>query len=110
MNSNGTYSTENWGIYNSEGDKTGTVGKPMTFRQILAYFAVNHSYGKNLISEVADDMNAFWNELMPQIMNTTTQTQEIEKAAGKKVTPNVVAKPPKQEKIGNTTWHGDWEK
>jgi hypothetical protein len=110
LNSDGTLPTQNWSIYDSKGVEIGKVGRALTFRECLAYFAVNHSFGKDTVAGVADDLNAWWNAAMPDAVNYTTQKQDIEKAAGKPVTPNTVAKPPKQEKIGNTTWHGDWEK
>jgi hypothetical protein len=109
LNSDGTLPTQNWSIYDSKGVEIGKVGRALTFRECLAYFAVNHSFGKDTVAGVADDLNAWWNAAMPDAVNYTTQKQDIEKAAGKPVTPNVVAKPQKTEKIGNTTWQGDWK-
>lgn len=109
LNSDGTLPTQNWNIYDSNGVEIGKVGRALTFRECLAYFAVNHSFGKDTVASVADDLNSWWNAAMPDAVNYTTQKQDIEKAAGKPVTPNVVAKPQKTEKIGNTTWQGDWK-
>lgn len=94
LNGDGTLPTQNWGIYDSNGVEIGKVGRALTFRECLAYFAVNHSFGKDTVASVADDLNAWWNAAMPDALNYTTQKQDIEKAAGKPVTPNVVAKPP----------------
>ena len=94
LNSDQTLPTKNWAIYDSNGNEIGKVGRALTFRECLAYFAVNHSFGKEAVADAADDLNAFWNAIMPDAADFTTQKQEIEKAAGKPVTPNVVAKPP----------------
>lgn len=91
LNSDQTLPTQNWSIYDSSGAEIGKVGRALTFREVLAYFAVNHSFGKQTVADLADDLNAWWNAVMPDF---TTQKQDIEKAAGKPVTPNVVAKPP----------------
>lgn len=90
-----TLPTQNWKLYDENGNDTGkTVGRALTFRECLAYWAFNHSFGRDTTADFADDFNAAWNALMPDAVNFTTQKQDIEKAAGKKVTPNVVAKPP----------------
>ena len=96
MNSDSqTLPTQNWKLYDDNGEPTGkVVGKALTFRECLAYWAFNHSFGRDTTADFADDFNAAWNALMPDAVNFTTQKQDIEKAAGKPVTPNKVAKPP----------------
>jgi hypothetical protein len=94
LNSDQTLPSQNWSIYDSNGVEIGKVGRALTFRECLAYFAVNYSFGKDIVADAADDLNAWWNANMPDAVNYTTQKQDIEKAAGKPVTPNVVAKPP----------------
>jgi hypothetical protein len=101
--------TKDWNLYDSQGNPSGKVGRALTFKEMIAYWATNYSFGKDTTMTALNAVNAAWNMLTPQLMNFTTQQQDIEKAGGKVVTPNEVAKPPKKEKIGNTTWHGDWE-
>lgn len=97
-------------LYDQSGNVTGTVGRDLTPKEIVAWFAINKMWGVDVVQWAFDAFNTLWNTVLPDAVNYDTQSQAIDRAAGKPVTPNEFAKPPKKEKIGNTTWHGDWEK
>ena len=96
-------------LYDQAGNVTGTVGRDLTPKEIVAWFAINKMWGVGVVQWAFDAFNTLWNTVLPDAVNYDTQSQAIDRAAGKPVTPNELAKPPKKEKIGNTTWHGDWE-
>jgi hypothetical protein len=109
--------TSEYKLYDQSGNVTGTVGAAriaaklnpnLTPKEIVAWFAINKMWGVDVVQWAFDAFNSLWN-LLPDFVNYDTQKQAIDKAAGKPVTPNEFAKPPKKEKIGNTTWHGDWQ-
>jgi len=117
--------TSSWAIYDENGNQSGTVGAArtaaklppdLTPKEIVAYYAINKLWGVDLIQWLSDFFNTVWHTVLPAAIEERlpdavryTQKQEIDKAAGNPVTPNEFAKPPKKEKIGNTTWHGDWQ-
>jgi hypothetical protein len=114
--------TAGYALYDQDGNPSGTVGRDMTPKEIVAWFAIHKMWGVSVVQWASDAFQWLWN-LMPDALSDLTgvdakmlvpgagdtQRQAIQKAAGQPVTPNTVAKPPKKEKIGNTTWHGDWE-
>lgn len=122
LNSNERYpGAANWKVKGINGADSGyTVGtlpgfkRPdgLTPKEMITFYAINDPWmGTPAALWVMDFSQWAWN-LLPDFVPGTgdTQKQAIQRAAGQPVTPNTVAKPPKQEKKGNTTWHGDWEK
>lgn len=102
--------TANWKIYNKDGSETGyTVGtapgghpEGLTPKEMIAWFAINYSVGH--------DFSPWIVEAFEQLFTGTTQQQDIAAAApGAKPQAKPANTVPKKEKVGNTTWQGDWE-
>lgn len=109
--------TSNWNLYDQAGNVTGTVGAAriaakldpnLTPKEIVAWFAINKMWGVNVVQWVFDAFNTLWNTVLPDAVNYDTQKQSIDRAAGKPVTPNEFAKPPKVKQHDGVTLQG-WD-
>lgn len=100
--------TANWNLYGADGNPSGKVGRDLTPKEIVAWYAINKMWGVDTVQWAFDAFNALWNTVLPDAVNYDTQKQSIEKAAGKAVTPNTLAKPPKVKQHDGVTLQG-WD-
>jgi hypothetical protein len=110
LNSNETINgTAGFKLYDQAGNVTGTAGRDLTPKEVVAWYAINKMWGVNAVQWASDAFQMLWN-LLPDFIPGTgdTQKQAIQRAAGQTVTPNTVAKPPKVKQHDGVTLQG-WD-
>lgn len=110
LNSNETINgTAGYKLYDQAGNVTGTVGRDLTPKEVVAWYAINKMWGVDAVQWASDAFQMLWN-LLPDFIPGTgdTQKQAIQRSAGQPVTPNTVAKPPKVKQHDGVTLQG-WD-